>query len=138
MASLTAIREGIADAIRAGVAIDMQVSAKMLSDPTPPTAHVFPDETEYHLAMGDGAESWDLIVQVVLALVDDIGAQDLLDRMLASKGTESVKAAIEADQSLGGLASGVTVTRTSGYRTYRIGSGQVEALGAEWNLTVFV
>lgn len=137
MASLTEIREGLAEALEK-VDFDMQVSAYIRGNASPPFAQVVPDETEYHQAMGNGAETWGLVVQIVVALGTDEGAQRVLDEMLESDGALSAKAALEADQSLGGLVSGVTVERTSGYRTYRLGATQAEALGAEWTVSVFV
>lgn len=138
MASLADIRDGLADAIRNGVDLDMQVSAYVLADPTPPCAQVMPDEMEYHQAYGNGLENWGLIVQVIVGLGSDIGAQKQLDQMLASSGSLSVKAAIEADATIGakGTLACSTVTRTSGYRTYRLGATQTEALGAEWTVAV--
>lgn len=137
MADLTAIREAIAAALEVSFGDSMQISAEMLSNPTPPSAHVFPDETDYHKAMGNGAEDWNLIVQVFVATTSDIGAQRLLDSMLASTGAGSVKAAIEADRTLGGLVSGLKVRKTSGYRVYQRALGD-PLLGADWHLTVLV
>jgi hypothetical protein len=138
MASLADIRAGLAAAIDSGVDLDMQVSAYIIASPTPPFAQVLPDETTYHEAFQNGAETWGLIVQVIVAFGSDVGAQRQLDELLESSGSLSVKAALEADVRLGGIVSDVTVTRTSGYRTYRLGATQTEALGAEWNVSVLV
>lgn len=135
-ASLTEIREGLAEALSA--VAGMQVSAWMLSNPTPPAAHVYPDETEYHRAMQNGAEGWTLIVEAFVASNSEIGAQQRLDKMLASSGAESVKEALEADGTLGGIVSDVTVTRTTGYRQYQLPAGQGPALGAQWTVEVLV
>lgn len=141
---LATIRQGLADALSARFDGRMQVSAYMLSDPTPPSAQIVPDETDYHEAMADGCETWGLICQVVVALNSDRGAQELLDQMLSPTGPASVKEALEAAPDPGGplygsvATNGVVVERTSGYRTYRLGSTQAEALGAEWHLKVTV
>lgn len=144
-ADLKVIREGLAAALEpVKLTEDMQLSAYLLSDPSPPCAQVVPDETEYHQAMQDGAETWGLVVQVMVALGSDIGAQQRLDRMLASSGSQSVKQALEAATDPGGpleglvANDGVTVVRTSGYRTYTLPATQAEALGAEWTVEVLV
>lgn len=135
-AGLKEIRLGLADAL--SVIEGLSVSAYIQGDPTPPFAQVVPDETEFHQAFDDGAESWGLIVQLVVAMGSDRGAQERLDRFLETEGPESVKAALEADETLGGIVSDVTVTSTDGYATYRFGSAQVEGLGSTWHVSVFV
>jgi len=137
MASLTDIREALAATLQK-VDVGWQVSAYIMGNATPPFAQVLPDETEYHQAMQDGAETWNFIVQVVVDLGTSEGAQRELDQLLESAGTRSVKQALEVDPTLGGLASDVMVTRSSGYRTYRLGPTQADALGAEWNVSVLV
>lgn len=144
-ADLQVIREGLAEALQAVQLVeDMQVSPYLPDDPYPPCAWIVPDETEYHQAMQDGAETWGLAVQVMVALGHARGAQLRLDRMLASSGPQSVKQALEAATDPGGPLNGivandgVTVVRTSGYRTYTLPTTQAEALGAEWTVEVLV
>lgn len=136
-ASLTDIRTALAAQLKT-VDRDWQVSPYILANPTPPCAQVLPDEMDYHQAMQNGAETWSFVVQVIVALGTDEGAQRKLDELLESSGALSVKAALEADEDLGGLVSSVTVTRTTGYRTYNLGPTQQEALGAEWTVSVLV
>lgn len=136
MASLADIRAALAAAV-GNVAMDLQVSAYMLAKPTPPCAQVVPDEMEYHQSFGSGAiENWGLLVQVMVAANSDQGSQQLLDQLLESSGALSIKAAIEADKTLGGTVLSAVVTKTSGYRTYRLGATQAEALGAEWTVDI--
>lgn len=133
MASLTAIRTGLATNLSA--LADIQVSAWMLANPTPPTIHVFPASATYDLAMQRGLDRWTLTVQAFVAAVSDIGAQKLLDALLASSGARSVKAALESDQTLGGAASAVRVTGSSGYKIFAV-DGRPPVLGAEWQVEV--
>jgi hypothetical protein len=131
--TLTQIREGIAANL--AVLDGCQVSAYMLSNPTPPTIHVYPAEIDYDLAMGRGLDKWTFTVQAFVALSTDIGAQVKLDAFLAPSGSQSVKAAIEADGTLGGIVADTTVVSCTGYRVYaRDGGGPV--LGAEWQVDV--
>lgn len=138
MATLSAIREGL----RANLAsLDLggysalQVSAYGLSNPTPPCVQVIgPDEITYDRAMQRGHDDWVILVQAFTGLVTDRGAQELLDRLLESSGSSSVKAAIESDRTLGGAAQFCRVERASGYRQYA--SAQGDVLGCEWFVAV--
>jgi hypothetical protein len=136
MAELTAIREALAASLEG--TFEGQISPRMLANPTPPTVHVFPDEIEPHLAMQNGAETWNLIVEALVGMVSDEGAQLQLDQYLDTSGSSSLMGALEKDQSLGGLVSGVTVTRISGYRQYQLGGTQGLALGSQWTVSVLV
>lgn len=133
MGSLAAIRAGLADNL---ATIDgINASAYLLSNLTPPCAEVQPGETEYDLTFARGLDRWTLTVRVLVGASTDQGAQRLLDRMLESSGSVSVKAAIESDKTLGGAASSVQVQRCTGYRLIsREGHGPL--LGAEWTIEV--
>lgn len=133
MASLTEIREALAENLRTIPSLD--VSAYMKANPTPPSAHIFPDEIDFDQAMGGGCDDWFLLVQVFVGVVSDIGAQKRLDPMLAPAGETSVKEAIEADASLGGLVDDLQVVSCTGYRTYPRPTGDA-VLGAEWRVHV--
>lgn len=134
MPSLEEIRAGIAanlDAIEG-----LQANAYELTNATPPTAFVVPVEVAYDRAMQRGFDLWKLRVTVLVGATTDIGSQKRLDRMLDPSGSESVKAAIESDDTLGGVVDDLHVTRASGYRQYPR-EGGVTALGAEWDVEVW-
>lgn len=133
MPELSVIREGLAANLAALKGV--QVSAYMLANPTPPACHVVPGETNYDTAMGRGADQWILRIQAFVAHSGDIGSQKLLDRMLASSGAQSVKAAVESDKTLGGMVDDLRVRRTGGYQTY-IREGAPNVLGAEWEVEI--
>jgi hypothetical protein len=134
MASLTDLREALASNL---AAIDgLQESAYVLANPTPPAAEVVPAPIEYDKAMGRGLDKWTFLVRVLVGLTSDIGAQKRLDKMLASAGPDSVKAALETDPTLGGAADDLIVTRCSGYRTFKREGGTL-LLGAEWTTEVY-
>lgn len=133
MASLTAIRDGLASNLD-GIA-DLQVSPYVLSAPTPPAAEIMPAEIDYDVTMARGIDRWKLVVRVFVGFTTDIGAQKRLDKMIASSGTDSVKAKVESDRTLGGAAHDVRVTGCSGYRIFRR-EGQAPVIGAEWEVEV--
>ena len=137
MADLTAIREGIAAKL-VGVlpTTDGNVSAWMLATPVPPLIQIWgPDEVDYDVG-GYGANdaNWDIIVQAFAGAVSMRGAQERLDNWLASSGATSVRAVLEADQTLGGTAGvyGVIVRRASGYRLFSLPGQSDQVLGAEF------
>lgn len=114
---------------------DLQASAQFLANPTTPSAHVFPGEIEFHKAMGNGHADWHLTVQAFVTVLFDSGAQKLLDKYIAEAGEYSVKAAIEADGTLGGVADDLIVESCSGYRVYPRPEGS-PVLGAEWKVRI--
>lgn len=134
MPDMTVLREGLAANLSS--IPDIQVSAYMLANPTPPAIHVIPGETDYHATMGGGPDEWwHFTVQAFVAVVNDIGGQQRLDGMLASQGDYSVKAAIESDHTLGGACDDLIVDRRSGYQVF-VPDGRGAVLGAEWQVRV--
>jgi hypothetical protein len=133
MASLTELREALAANL---VSIPgVQQSAYLLSAPTPPAIEIQPDAIEYDLTMRRGTDRWRFIVRAFVGATTDIGAQKRLDRMLASAGVDSVKAAIESDRQLGGVCDDLRAVRCSGYRSFQR-EGAAAVLGAEWEVEV--
>lgn len=135
--------------IRAGIAANLdaipnvQASAYMLANPLPPSVWVVPDETDYDEAMQRGLDCVKITVQAFAGLVADQGAQALLDEMLDPAGATSVKAAIEADRTLGGVVDDLRVVRHTGYQVFQrpnLGSGTStgQLVGAEWSVDVYV
>lgn len=132
--------------IRAALAANLstlrgvQVSAYVLGNPTPPCLWVRPDPSagiEYHGAMRNGLEFWHMLVQAQVGLLSDIGAQQKLDEMLATSGATSVKAALESDRTLGGVAADLKVDRCSGYQEFGRQDGST-VLGCDWSVTVYM
>jgi hypothetical protein len=116
---------------------DMQISPYILSNPTLPTIWVKPTPggvTEYHQAMRDGQETWFITVQAFSPGLDQ-AAQIWLDELVTTSGAHSVKAAIEADKTLGGAAHDLIVRRCISYQEYQRVDGSM-ALGAEWIVDV--
>jgi hypothetical protein len=135
MADLTEIREAIAAAL-VGVlpASQGKVSPWLLASPVPPLLQVMgPDEVDYDSgAFSADDADWDIIVQGFVGAASLRGAQERLDDWLAPSGDTSVRAKLEADQTLGGTAYGVVVRRASGYRLYTLPNQSDQVLGAEW------
>lgn len=133
MSELTDIRQGLADALTA--ALDgVQVSAYILANPTPPSVSVFPSQVSFHEAMANGMEEWTFTVRALVSLSTDIGAQQLLDGWMGTNGT-GVKAALEADRTLGGICDDLIVRSVGNYQSYVLAGGQ-QVIGADWTVDV--
>lgn len=130
--------------IRAGLAANLgaigerQISAYRLANPTVPSIQVTGpiDEIEYHQAMQNGHDLFPFAVMAFVGIASDIGAQKRLDEFISATGAASVKAAIEADKTLGGLACRAIVESCSGYREYALPNQPGPVLGAEWRVRV--
>jgi len=135
------LREGLAAnllGLNGGGGLEWQVSAYVLDNPTPPCVYIASGPVEYDKTMRRGHDDWRYTVYALVGYVSDIGAQQVLDTMLASAGPTSVKALVESDRTLGGAAYSLRVESNTGARVYTLaGPGQSPAVvGAEW--TVFV
>lgn len=144
MSSLALIRAGLVTNLNTLKSSyqDMQISPYILSNPTLPTIWITPTPgsvTEYHQTfqtMGnpDGQVTWSITVQAYVAGLD-IASQQWLDELLDTSGAHSVKAAIEADKTLGGAAEDTVVQRCISYQEYQKADGQL-AYGSEWIVQV--
>lgn len=132
---LAEIRQAIADAVTAAIP-DLQVSPWMLSDPSPPAAHIFPTPVDYDKAFQGGLDIWTFTLEVFVAENSgDRGVQMLLDEYLEPRGPRSIKEAVEADETLGGLVFSCRITTCQGYRRF-ITQGRAYVLGTEFVIEV--
>jgi hypothetical protein len=127
-----AIRAGLARNL--GVIDGWQVSAYVLTNPTPPCIHVFPAAATYDLAMVRGLDSLPFTIQALAGAFTDQAAQMNLDQLLAPYGPTSVKQAVEADRTLGGAAQSLQVTDSTGY--VQLVSGGSPTLMASWTVLI--
>jgi hypothetical protein len=138
VASLTDIRAALAASL--GALEGVQVSPYELSNPTPPVIWVKPDPGEfvtYHQAMRNGLELWHFVVEAYAGAMFDIGAQMTLDPFVVSSGATSVKAAIEADKTLGGIAQDLVCDNAHGYAAYQRVDGTTFH-GCRWNVLIYM
>lgn len=76
----------------------------------PPAAVIEPLEVTFDESMNRGLDLYQAFVLVVVGRMVDRSSSDRLDAYLAGSGASSVKAAIEADRTLGGACSSLQVT----------------------------
>lgn len=132
------IREEMAERLK--TIPNVQASATILTNPTPPTVWVVPGEIVYDQAMVRGHDNQQLLVLAIVGVATDQGAQLTLDRFLAPDGIYSVKAVLESERpgpvTLGGLVEDLAVVSCTGYRQYPRPDGSAY-LGAEWTVQVW-
>ena len=104
----TPVRAGLATAIDsiAGLRVFDYVPDSI----APPAAVIEPVEVEFDEAMVRGLDKYRAYVLVIVGRMSERGAADRLDNYLAGSGVSSVKAAIEADRTLGGACDTLQVT----------------------------
>lgn len=134
-ATLEEIREAVGTALAA--IPGLQTSGYVLSNPTLPCAQVTRGPVQYDEAFQGGTHALTLLVRVYVADILDIAAAKNLDKYLAPDGDLSVKAAIEADTSLGGLIQDLHVTEAKGEQVYVRESGG-PMLGSEWTVETWL
>jgi hypothetical protein len=79
----------------------------------PPIAFPVINQVNYHRAMGGGLVVFDCVVYVIVGRYTDDRANQDLDDYLAFSGAKSLRAVIEGDETLGGVAQSLTVASSS-------------------------
>lgn len=127
--SIADIRQGLAD--RLATVPDLRVSPYFPDDITPPVGIVDTYRLDFDLALRRGSDDITFDVLIVVRRVSERQAQSDLDTLVPL-----VKAAIEADKSLGGAAQSLQVQSMNGYSplvvnesTYLAASFAVRVIG---------
>jgi hypothetical protein len=81
----------------------------------PPMAVVQPQQIEYDLNAQNGLHRYLFTVTVFVVKADDRAAQLRVDPFVAPTGTGSIKGALEADRTLGGVVNTLRVTNVNNY-----------------------
>lgn len=131
MATITEIRQALAD--KMSDVYGLRTSPTMLDDPRPPVAMVLPERIEYDLTARRGVDRMFFMLQILVSRADDRAAQNNLDAYIV--GPDSVKEALFADPTLGGViqTSRVTEMRSYGQVLY----GETLYLGCELIIEVY-
>ena len=114
MASLIALRDGIQ--ARLETISGLRCYHNVPDKPELPAALVVapPNVVTYDESMG-GTARWLFDLVVLVSRWDAARAQDAIDPYIDTAGTQSVKAAIEGDGTLGGVADTTRVMRVARY-----------------------
>lgn len=132
MTSLTDLRAGLAT--RLATISGLRSSATIPDNPQPPIAVVMPSLITYDTAFGRGSDEYEFTIMLIVGRAADRASQTTLDAYCESSGSRSVKAAVEADRSLGGKALDCRVTQMTSQGSLAI--GDVTYHTAEFNVSV--
>ena len=103
------------NAVRAGIATALDTIAGLRcfdyvpDSLAPPAAVVEPLEIDYDESMNSGTQFYRAFILVIVGRMSDRSSQDRLDAYLTDTGATSVKAALEADRTLGGACATLQV-----------------------------
>lgn len=117
MATVSDIRQALAD--KAANVYGLRTVAYQPDAPRPPVAFVMLDRIEYDLNANRGADTFFFVITVIVGRADDRAAQKNLDQYLV--GSDSVKKAIEADRTLGGVVNTCRMTEARNYVSVNVG-----------------
>ena len=101
----------------------------------PPMAIVQVQSVTYHRAMQGGLSEWQYLVAVVSGRMGDRSAQRMLDGWMAYDGSQSIRAALEVDQTLNGVCQSLLVESMVNVRPLSLGDAAY--LSCEFNVTVY-
>lgn len=114
---------------------DLNVNPYVLAQPNPPGLQILPPALSFDFANARGIDEWTFVIQGFVSLGStDVGSQMILDQLLTPNG---VKAALEADKTLGGLVADLRVTSSGDARVVEPPGGSPMLL-VEWRVTMFV
>jgi hypothetical protein len=131
--SLSDIKQGLADRLK--TVPGLRVAAQIPEQVNPPMAVVTRASVNYHLDMRGGLTEWTMQVQLLAGRMADQQAQRTIDGWLSYDGRSSIRAAIEADGTLGGAAQTSIVTDADALTSIQVGDS--EYLGVVFNVTVY-
>jgi len=100
----------------------------------PPMAVIQLQSVTYHRAMKGGLSEWEFTISLVAGRMGDRPAQRQLDSWMSWDGSQSVRAAIEGDTTLGGSCSTLKVADMIAVRPLSLGDAAY--LTCEFNVIV--
>lgn len=100
----------------------------------PPLGFPLINSINFYGAMQGGNVQYECTIMVIIGRFSDRLSQNLMDGYLAYSGATSIRAAIEADRTLGGVASTLIVSRSANVRGMTI--GEAEYISTEIAVTV--
>jgi hypothetical protein len=112
----------------------LRVSDHLPEQINPPQAVVMLNQLQYHQQMAQGLNEYRFFVLIAVGRMGERTAQVALDSYISPDGPQSIRAAIEADPTLGGAASDATVVRANNVQQLSIGDAAY--LTVEFEVTV--
>ena len=134
MADISTLRTAIATNL--ATVSGLRTAATVPDQINPPVAVVMPTSITYDLAFArSGGDEYEFSVMVIVGRVDERMAQNKLDLYCSGTGSQSIKAGIESDRTLGGAAFDCRVTSLRNYN--QVSVADVTYLAAEFAVQVF-
>ncbi len=121
-------------ATRLGTISGLRTSTYMPDQLNPPVGFPVVESVEYHKAFGGGDVVMRCSVFVIVGRYVDRTAYTVLDGYLSYDGATSIRAAIEGDRTLGGVAS--TLIVESGMNISAVSVAESEFLQVQCTVTV--
>lgn len=121
-------------ATRLATITGLRVADHLPEQVMPPMAVIQLQSVNYHRAMAGGLSEWTFVVSLVAGRMGDRSAQLSLDGWIAWSGSSSVRAAIEADRTLGGACNTCKVAEMIAVRPLTLGDAAY--LTCEFNVIV--
>ena len=122
MATFTSIRDGLKTRLETISSLTVYDIVPDFLDPPAVIIAQF-NTLNFDSTMQRGSDTYEIPVILYIQKVDAQSAQDSLDAFLASSGSDSIKAAIEGDITLGGAAMSVRVVSATDYGEYEVSQG---------------
>jgi hypothetical protein len=131
--NLSDIRKGLAGQLAQvrGLRVFEQVPEQI----NPPAAVITRASVDYSVNAGGGLTEWSMQVQLVAGRMADQQSQRQIDAWLSWEGAQSVRAALEADRTLGGNCQTSRVTTADALVSIQVGDS--EYIGVTLNVTVW-
>jgi len=121
MATITQVKQGLADRLETITTLS-QVHVQVPTSINPPAAVVMLAPGQF-LTYDSSSDSDDLdfVVRLLVSRADEPSGQDTLDAYLARTGTSSIRAAVAADPTLGGIVADTEVPGATDYGNVTVG-----------------
>lgn len=132
MATISQLRDGLVT--RLETISGLRATAFHRGSVNPPEAVIYPPEIDYDATFGGTADVLRFPIYIFVAYVSPEAAEKTMNAYLSRSAARSIKKAIEADATLGGIAADATVRTARETQPYNIGS--VDLLGARLDVEV--
>lgn len=133
MSTIGTIQDGLAANL--ATIQGLRTSSFVPDNPSPPIAIPMPKGIEYDKSFGHGLHLYRYEVIVIAVRASERIAQSVLDAYCDPSGSSSVKAAIEADRTLGGIAQTLHVGQRTDIKALQI--SEVTYLAAYFDVEVY-
>ena len=131
--NLSDIRKGLAGQL--AQVRGLRVSEQVPEQINPPAAIITRATVDYSLNASGGLTEWSMQVQLVAGRMADQQSQRTIDAWLSWDGPQSVRAALEADRTLGGNCQTSRVTTADALTSLQVGDS--EYIGVTLSVTVW-